>query len=109
MYNARLKKGAQVQFSFPENYNTCFVLIEGSITANEQSAGTDQVVLFNNDGTDIQVEATEDSIVLILSGEPINEPIFPYGPFLMNTREEIIQAYDDLSNGKFGHLGIVNV
>ena len=69
-----------------------------------QSAAADQVVLFTNEGTDIQVEATEDSIVLILSGEPINEPIFPYGPFLMNTREEIIQAYEDLNNGKFGYL-----
>ncbi|MEI6754127.1 MAG: pirin family protein [Paludibacter sp.] len=104
MYNARLKKGANLQFSFPENYNTCFVLIEGSVKANGQSARTDQVVLFNNEGTDIHVEATEDSIVLILSGEPINEPIFPYGPFLMNTREEIIQAYEDLNNGKFGYL-----
>ena len=61
-------------------------------------------MLFAHDGTEINLKANEDSIVLILSGEPINEPIVPYGPFLMNTKAEIIQAYEDLNNGKFGFL-----
>lgn len=104
MYNARLNKGADLHFSFPQNYNTGFLIIEGSVKVNDQSVATDHFVLFKNDGTDIHLEANEDAVILILSGEPINEPIVPYGPFVMNTREEIIQAYDDFNNGKFGHL-----
>lgn len=61
-------------------------------------------VLFRNDGEDFSIEATEDSIVLVLSGEPINEPIAAYGPFVMNTKQEILQAFDDFEKGKFGTL-----
>ena len=104
MYNARLKKGAKVHFSLPQNYNTGFVIIEGAVTVNERPAATDHFVLFANDGTDIYVEATEDAIVLILSGEPIHEPIVPYGPFVMNSKQEIVDAYDDWNSGKFGVL-----
>ena len=104
MYNARLKKGAKVHFSFPENYNTGFVIIEGTVTVNEQIAKTDHFVLFANDGTDIYLEASKDAIVLILSGEPILEEIVPYGPFVMNTKQEIVNAYDDWNSGKFGYL-----
>ena len=104
MYNARVKKGAKLHFSFPENYNTGFVIIEGAVTVNEQVAETDHFVLFANDGTDIYMEATKDAIVLILSGEPIHEPIVPYGPFVMNSKQEIVDAYDDWNNGKFGVL-----
>jgi len=104
MYNARLKKGANLHFSFPENYNTGFMIIEGAVTINGQHAATDHFVLFANDGTDIYMEATEDAIVLILSGEPIQEPIVPYGPFVMNSQQEIVDAYDDWNNGKFGVL-----
>ena len=104
MYNARLKKGAKVHFSLPQNYNTGFVIIEGAVTINEKTAATDHFVLFANDGTDIYVEATEDAIVLILSGEPIHEPIVPYGPFVMNSKQEIVDAYDDWNSGKFGVL-----
>jgi len=104
MYNARLKKGAKVHFSLPQNYNTGFVIIEGAVTVNEKPAATDHFVLFANDGTDIYVEATENAIVLILSGEPIHEAIIPYGPFVMNTKQEIVDAYDDWNSGKFGVL-----
>jgi quercetin 2,3-dioxygenase len=104
MYNARLKKGAKVHFSFPENYNTGFVIIEGTVTVNEQTAKTDHFMLFANDGTDIYMEASKDAIVLILSGEPIQEAIVPYGPFVMNSKQEIVDAYDDWNSGKFGYL-----
>lgn len=105
MYNARIKKGGIETFSFPENYNTGFLVVEGSIKLNgETTVPTDHFVLFKNIGEDIQTEATEDAIILMLSGAPINEPIAAHGPFLMNTREEIIQAFNDVNMGKFGYL-----
>ncbi len=104
LYNVRVKKDAELLFSFPENFNTGFLVIEGNVSLNNTAIQTDHFVLFSNDGTDVTFKANEESIVLVLSGQPINEPVVPYGPFLMNTKQEIIQAYEDLNNGKFGKL-----
>ena len=105
LMNAKLKSGGKAEFSFPANFNTAALVIEGNIVVNgEEKVATDHLVLFQNEGENFTIEATEDSIVLILSGEPLNEPIYPHGPFVMNTREEIIQAFDDFNNGKFGYL-----
>ena len=105
VYVGRLKKGASLSLSLPEKYNTGMLAVAGSFRVN----GVDEVVadhfaLFKNDGTDVQVAALEDGIFLLLSGEPINENLVPYGPFLMNTRQEIMQAFEDLNHGKFGVL-----
>ncbi len=105
MYNAELKNNAVASFSFPKNYNTALLVIEGSIVVNDtEVAPTDNFVLMANDGEDFTVKATEDAVVLILSGEPIKEPIAAHGPFVMNTRAELIRAFDDFNNGKFGYL-----
>jgi redox-sensitive bicupin YhaK (pirin superfamily) len=104
MYNVKVKKGANVIFSFPEYFNTGFLIIEGNVILNNKEVNTNNFALFANNGTDIIVEANEDSVILVLSGEPIDESIVPYGPFLMNTKEEIMQAYEDLNKGKFGYL-----
>ena len=105
LYNARLKKGATVDFSFPKHFNTALLVIEGSIIVNKkEEVPTDHLVLLANDGEDFTVEAKENSIVLVLSAEPINEPIASHGPFVMNTREELVQAFEDFNNGKFGYL-----
>ncbi len=105
MYTMRLKKGVRETFSLPENFNTGLLVVEGSITVNgTDKAPTDHFVLFKNEGEDISVSVNEDAVLLVLSGEPIDETLFPHGPFLMNTREEILQAFDDLAKGKFGTL-----
>jgi len=104
MYNVYLKKDADVLFSFPQNYNTGFLVIEGTVIVNDKTVPPDHFVLFANDGTDITLKSTEDAVVLVLSGEPIQEPIVSYGPFVMNTKQEILQAYEDLDKGKFGYL-----
>ena len=70
----------------------------------ENKVPTDNFVLMANDGEMFTVSADEDSIVLILSGEPIDEPIAAHGPFVMNTRAEIAQAFEDFNHGKFGFL-----
>jgi redox-sensitive bicupin YhaK (pirin superfamily) len=105
LFNARLNAGGKASFSFPSNYNTGFVIVEGSILINNEEAATlDQFVHFANAGSEIMVEATEDAVILVLSGKPIDEPIEQYGPFLMNTPEEIQQAISDYNQGKFGYL-----
>lgn len=105
LMNAKLKSGGTAEFTFPAIFNTGALVIEGHITVNgEEKVATDHFVLFENEGETFTVTANEDSVVLIISGEPLNEPIFPHGPFVMNTREEIIQAFEDFNSGKFGYL-----
>lgn len=105
LMNAKLKRGGTAEFSFPASFNTAALVIEGHITVNgEEKVATDHFVLFENEGETFTVTANEDSVILIISGAPLNEPIFPHGPFVMNTREEIIQAFEDFNSGKFGYL-----
>ncbi|MCY7311491.1 MAG: pirin family protein [Chitinophagaceae bacterium] len=104
VYNARLKKNAKVTLFFPSNYNTGMLVIEGLATINGNAVATDHFTLFNNEGEEIEIEATEDTIILVLSGEPIDEPIAAYGPFLMNTWQEVEEAIESVSRGKFGVL-----
>lgn len=105
LFNARLNKGAQASFRFPETYNSALLVVEGSITVNgETLVATDHLALLANDGEDFSVEASENAVVLVLSGEPIHEPIATYGPFVMNTKAEIVQAVEDFNMGKFGYL-----
>ena len=102
--NARLKEGAVLEMEFPSTFNTGLLVVEGSVRVNDQPAGTDHFVLFRNEGEHFTIEAEEDAIVLILSGEPIHEPLVQYGPFLMNTWDELEVAIRDVSTGKFGVL-----
>lgn len=105
LMNAKLHAKGNAGFSFPQSYNTALLVIEGRVKVNDSEViDTDHFVLFANDGDSFDVKAMEESIVLVLSGEPIREPIATQGPFVMNTRDEIIQAYEDIRNGKFGEL-----
>ncbi len=105
MLNAKLNEGGKANFNFPAHYNTILLVIEGEVKVNNQEiVPTDHLLLFTNEGEDFSIEATENSVVLILSGEPLNEPIASYGPFVMNTQEQIREAFDDYNNGKFGTL-----
>jgi redox-sensitive bicupin YhaK (pirin superfamily) len=80
-------------------------MIEGKVNINNtRTSPENHFILFGHDGEDILVEATEKSVILVLSGEPIHEPIASYGPFVMNTEGEIKQAFTDINNGKFGYL-----
>lgn len=105
LYNAKFKKGAASTFSFPAHYNTIILVIEGEIIINsKEKAQTDHLVLMENTGEDFTIETQEDAVALILSGEPIREPIAAHGPFVMNTKEELIQAFNDFNHGRFGYL-----
>jgi redox-sensitive bicupin YhaK (pirin superfamily) len=105
LFNASLIPGAKAGFSFNKNYNTGMLVIEGELKINNSdTAPENHYILFGHDGEDIVIEAMGKSVVLVLSGEPIHEPISSYGPFVMNTEAEIDQAYEDYNNGKFGYL-----
>lgn len=105
LYNLKAKSGAEVSFNFPEHYNTMLLVLEGSVTINNsEKVLTDHLALMEKNGEIFTVSVNEDAIVLVLSGEPINEPIAHYGPFVMNTQQELMEAVNDFNAGKFGTL-----
>lgn len=105
LLNAKLNKDAVATFNFPAKHNSALLVIEGSIVVNDsETVPTDNFLLFTNEGEEFTVKALENSVVLILSGEPIDEPIVAHGPFVMNTQQEIIQAFNDVNMGRFGFL-----
>ena len=104
LFDLHLKKGASIATSIPETHNTILLVINGSVKVNETAALLHSFVLFKNDGEEIDIKGEEESVVLLLSGEPIDEPIAQYGPFLMNTWKEVEDAINDVNSGKFGVL-----
>ena len=102
--NLNLNAGAQFTTSAPAGYNTALLVIKGSAEVNGQSAPNHSFVLFANEGEEIEIKTNESTTLLFLSGEPINEPIAAYGPFVMNTKEELIESIHEAQSGKFGVL-----
>jgi quercetin 2,3-dioxygenase len=105
LFNVKLSKGKGTSLSFKESHNTGLLVIRGNVTVNNSDkAPTNHFVLFNNKGSEFTIRADDDAEVLVLSGEPIDEPIASYGPFVMNTNDEIRQTIDDFNSGMFGYL-----
>lgn len=105
LINVKLNKAGKVVLNFPANYNTGILIIEGKVKVNNTTdVDVNQFVLFCNDGEMFGLEAIEPSVILVLSGQPIKEPIAAHGPFVMNTQEELQQAFVDYQAGKFGQL-----
>ncbi len=106
LYHARLNAGGSASFTLPVSHNTAFLVMQGEVTfgGSENLAKEKDFVLFKHDGDVITVQAQGDAQLLVMSGEPIDEPVVQYGPFVMNRQQEIIQAVHDFNEGKFGHL-----
>jgi len=105
LWDVRLEKGATLKLDLPEGHNAALAVLSGNVTINgEKTASDAQVVLFDPAGTDVTVEAGSDAVLLVLTGEPIREPIAGYGPFVMNTEGEIRQAITDFNSGRFGQI-----
>jgi redox-sensitive bicupin YhaK (pirin superfamily) len=104
MFDIKLNAGGELSTNIPALHNTVILVVEGSIEVNGETAGLHSLVLFKNNGEDISIKATGNSVLLLLSGEPINEPIAQYGPFVMNTNRELQEAFEEFNSGKFGTL-----
>jgi quercetin 2,3-dioxygenase len=106
LFDVILKTGERFELPLPEGHNAAVVLRKGDVTLNgtESLSGEAQIAPLSAEGDAVTIEAKTDSQLLILSGEPIREPVASYGPFVMNTREELAQAVEDYRAGRMGHL-----
>jgi redox-sensitive bicupin YhaK (pirin superfamily) len=105
LYDLRLKAGYQTELMLPEGFNTSVFMLRGQVVINgSRTVKEAELALFGHTGERMVLEAKENATLLVLSGEPIEEPIARYGPFVMNTREELVQAAQDYQAGKMGHL-----
>jgi len=97
-----IKKGAVYKTAIAADHNIFFYVVKGKVNVNGQLAVMRELVEFTQEGKLLQVEVQEDSLILIGHAKPFQEPILAHGPFVMNTMDEIHQAYDDYNNGAFG-------
>lgn len=102
MASVEMKAGGKFTADVKESNNIFFYVMRGRLDVNGQTVTTHNLVEFTNKGTGIEVMATDDCMLLFGYGEPFNEPIVAYGPFVMNTEQEIRQAYADFQAGKMG-------
>lgn len=105
VWDLRLKQGGHTELTVPEERTALLIVLRGSVRVNgDQVAREGQMVMLDRDGTNISLEADTDATLLLLSGEPIDEPVVAHGPFVMNTADEIRQAMKDFENGQFGAI-----
>ena len=96
VWDLQLLAGNSAELPAIDGWTTALIVLRGAISVNGSAqAGPAQMVLLERNGSGVQLQADSDALVLLLSGEPIDEPIYGHGPFVMNTQDEIIQAIDD--------------
>lgn len=105
VWDLRLNAGKQASFTLPAGRSLALVVLKGTVLVNgEQRASDAQLVVFDQNGSDFTVAAEGDAKLVVLSGEPLNEPIEGYGPFVMNTPLQIREAIHDFNSGRFGRM-----
>jgi redox-sensitive bicupin YhaK (pirin superfamily) len=105
VWDVRLNRGADVTFDLPEGHTAMIAALSGHVTFNgSEQAGEAEIIRFERDGSQVRIHAESDSIMLVLTGEPIKEPVVGHGPFVMNSEAEIRQAVDDFNRGRFGQV-----
>ena len=105
LYDLQLFTGPRAELRLPEGHNASVFVVQGLVSVNgSRDAGEAELIVCAKTGASLIIEAREDSRLLILSGQPIEEPIARYGPFVMNTKAELVQAVEDYQAGRMGHL-----
>lgn len=102
LWDVKLKSGHTVNLPVPEAHHISLLVLSGKVLISAtQALGPRELAIFKRDGDSIVLETKEDSTILVMSGVPIDEPIVGYGPFVMNTEEEIRTAMSDYAAGRF--------
>ncbi|PQJ77968.1 pirin family protein [Polaribacter porphyrae] len=107
VFTVNAKENGMMEIEIPENHQSLVYLLDGEVLVNNSDVlkkGENQMIIFNQDGNTIQFEVKENSTLLILSGAPIKEKVTQYGPYVMNTQTEILEAMRDYQQGKMGYL-----
>ena len=105
LWDLTILKGQSIVLKTPKEHHTFLLCLKGKVALTDNTPlETAQLAAFKTDGDEIAISTQEDSLLLLMSGTPIEEPIFGYGPFVMNTKEEIVEAFQDYQSGKMGHL-----
>jgi redox-sensitive bicupin YhaK (pirin superfamily) len=104
MLDVRLPAGGRLEVPLPSDYNALAVVTQGRARAGASAVQAGELVLFANDGDRLELVADDGAHVIVLAGQPLGEPIVQYGPFVMNTAEEIVQAMADVEQGRFGPI-----
>lgn len=105
VWDLQLNKGKNVGIQTKAGRHIGLVILRGSVIVDGRANMSEgELIILDDSDTNIILEATEDALVLFLSGDPINEPVVGYGPFVMNSEQEIKDAVDDFNNGKFGRI-----
>lgn len=103
LWDLSLKEGSKINLTnLPDGHHTMILVLKGHVMFNnEDEVQSKELVFFENSNRTISIQSISDSVLLILNGEPINEPIVGHGPFVMNTKQEIMQAFEDYRLGRF--------
>jgi redox-sensitive bicupin YhaK (pirin superfamily) len=105
LWDVKLQAGKRAVLPLGEGHTASFLVLSGNVTVpGGSSAGEGDLAVFERQGDSITLEARADTHLLLMSGEPLDEPIVGYGPFVMNSKEEIQQAFEDFQLGKMGDL-----
>ena len=104
VWDMRLKAGRSLSLELTAGHTAALFVLRGALQVGAQAVRAAELAVLERDGTQLAFETLEDAVVLLLSGEPLNEPIVGHGPFVMNTREEIMQAMQDFNSGRFGRI-----
>jgi redox-sensitive bicupin YhaK (pirin superfamily) len=106
IWDLRLRQGGATSLTLPEGHTAGLIVLRGSVRINGGNTASEaQFVLLDRTGGEVTLEADSDATVLVLSGEPIDEPVVMYGPFVMNSPDQIRQAMVDFRSGRFGAIG----